>query len=275
MIQNYKTNFEEHGFVILKNVFNEEELNRVRTLQEKITAYADKGLVDPFLPWSISHRSDQGVLYDLHQRHPEFQTMTTNSQVLDCLESILGKDIFLYENSLIYKPKGRSNGVPWHQDFISRPHEPLKIIVWMALDKVTKENGALQIIPGSHKNGHLPWHRVHGETHHDRVNMEFVDKYRDKIVFVELEPGDVLLFNMLVMHGSDEVHSDLPRRAYRCSYQSLEKKIYSPRQSPIVVRGGDPEKLSFYYPDKKAITKPNLIQKILRRAGNKLIELSK
>jgi len=269
----YDKQFQETGFVILRNVFSEDELIKLRLLQEKIAVYADKNLEDPFSPWSIDHRSDQGVLYDLYQRHPEFQSMAKNKKILDCLESVLGQDIFLYDNSLIYKPKGRPNGVPWHQDFISRPHEPLKIIAWMALDKVTKENGALQFIPGSHKNGHLPWHRVKGETHHDRVNIEYVDKYRHQITHAELDPGDVILFNMLIMHGSDEVNSELPRRAFRCSYQAMNSKVYTPRQSPIVVRGGDPERIAKYYPNVKQVQKNSFLSRVLIKVGKKLIEL--
>lgn len=247
MNEEYKNQFKEQGFVILKKVFSEERLQEIRCLQEEIVNYVEKNLEDPFFSYSIKHRNDQGVLYDLYQRHPEFQEMATNKVILDCLETVLGKNFYLYDNSLIYKPKGRKNGVPWHQDFISRPTEPLKIIVWMAIDNVTKENGAVQFIPGSHKNGHLPWHRVAGETHHDRVDYEYVEKFKDKIIYGELEAGDVLLFNMLLLHGSDEINSDKPRRAFRCSYQSMEKKIFTPRQSPIVVRGGRPSFLEKEY----------------------------
>ncbi|KAB7892666.1 phytanoyl-CoA dioxygenase family protein [Poseidonibacter ostreae] len=277
MNQDYKKQFEEQGFVILKKVFSKEKLEEVRILQEKIVTYSDMNFEDPFLPWSLEHRNDQGVLFDLYQRHPEFQEMAKNKKILDCLESVLGENIYLYDNSMVYKPKGKRNGVPWHQDFISRPEEPQKIIVWMALDDVTKENGTVQVIPGSHKEGHLPWHRVDGETHHDRVNIEYVEKKKDKIIYAELEAGDVLLFNMLVLHGSDEIHTDRPRRVFRCSYQSMEKKIFTPRQSPIVMRGGSPEFLAKYYnnpyvkPKKKSIPLRaiNKLGRILANYGSK------
>ncbi|MEY3234305.1 MAG: hypothetical protein RL230_1576, partial [Pseudomonadota bacterium] len=32
-----------------------------------------------------------------------------------------------------------------------------KFIAWMALDDVKIENGAMKVIPGSHKLGFLPW----------------------------------------------------------------------------------------------------------------------
>lgn len=270
-MKNITEEFQEQGFVILKKVFNKEKIKEVADLQKRIVEYADKNLEDPFLPWSLEHRNDQGVLYDLYQRHPEFQDMAKNERILDCLESVIGENIYLYDNSLIYKPKGRKNSVPWHQDFLSRPDEPLKIIAWMALDDVTKENGTLQVIPKSHKNGHFSWHRVKGETHHDRVDMEHIEKRRNEIIYAELEAGDVLLFNMFLLHGSDEVHTDKSRRVYRCSYQSMNNKIFTPRQSPIVVRGGSPEFLTANY--KTPYIKPNqsIISRVIRKIGRILI----
>ena len=53
---------------------------------------------------------------------------------------------------------------------MNRTDEPEKFIVWIALDDVTVDNGALKFIPGSHKNGFLPYHRVKGQTHHTRLN---------------------------------------------------------------------------------------------------------
>ncbi|WP_286885406.1 phytanoyl-CoA dioxygenase family protein [Aneurinibacillus sp. UBA3580] len=229
------------GYTILKNVFNKEQLQDVCSLIDEVIEYAEKDLIDPFKMFYLGHRPDQGVLYDLYQRHPEFRDMAQNKIILDTLQQVLGEDIFIYENSMVYKPKGKRNGVPWHQDFISRRTEPIKYIVWIALDKITKDNGCLKVIPGSHRLGFLPWHTVKGETHHDRVNKEYVDE--SKAEYVELEVGDVLIFHMLLLHSSDEVHTDVPRRAFRISYQGFDQ-IYSPRATPIVVRGGKPKSLA-------------------------------
>ena len=237
--------FDADGFVVLRGVFPEPALAALRATLVDIIAYADRQLEDPFSRYYLRHRSDQGVLYDLYQRHPEFAPFARNKDVLDALEQVVGPDIFLYENSVVYKPKGRSNGVPFHQDFISRPHEPAKFIAWMAIDRVTKESGALKVIPGSHRNGFLPWYRVRGETHHDRIREDALDLTH--VTHVELEPGDVLIFNQLLVHGSDEMHTSSLRLVYRASYQGFQE-IFTPRGAPIVMRGGTPQSVSARYP---------------------------
>jgi phytanoyl-CoA hydroxylase len=236
------------GFTVLRRVFDESALAPVRALLTSIAQYADENLEDPFTSYYLGHRADQGVLYDLYQRHPEFAVLARNPTILSALATVLGDDFFLYENSVVYKPKGRGNGVPFHQDFISRPDEPVKFIAWMAIDRVTKASGALKVIPASHKHGFLKWHRVKGETHHDRLNPDQIDT--SKVHYVELEPGDVLIFNQLVVHGSDEMHTDSLRLVYRVSYQSFDQ-IYTPRATPLVVHGGLPKALRQRFPRKR------------------------
>jgi phytanoyl-CoA hydroxylase len=264
----YKQQFEENGFIILKKVFNEKKLEEIRELHSEIVRSSEKNFQDPFKPWSLEHRLDNGVLYDLYQRHPEFQDMAKNNQILDSLTEILGENIYLYSNSLIYKPKNKKNGVPWHQDFMARVDEPLKMIAWIAIDKVTKENGTVKVIPGSHKKGHLPYYIIPGETHHTRVNEEYIEQ--DKVIYVELDPGDVLIFNMLLLHASDEVHTEIPRRVYRCAYQSMQDNIYTPRQSPIVLKGGRPDFLEKNYSIPKKVFSKTMNKNCINNENNNL-----
>ncbi len=267
-LHHYRLALETAGFCIIPAVFTEGELSHLRELTDAIVEYAEQGLEDPFEAYYLRHRNDQGVLYDLFQRHPEFHRLATHSVVLDCMTSVLGEDIFLYENSLVYKPPGRSNAVPWHQDFISRAHEPLKLITWTAIDDVTAENGAMQVIPGSHRSGYLPWYRVEGETHHDRVRPEHVDAAQ--AITVTLSAGDVLIFNAMLLHSSPECHSVHKRRAYRVSYQGFDR-LKTPRGMPLVVHGGLPQSLARRYPGPRQ--KKPFWRRLASRLGKRLLSL--
>lgn len=266
-------NFKEEGYLILKEVFSEKELVEYRSLVQEIIKYAEKSLEDPFQEYYMGHRADQGALYDLFQRHPEFDGIVRNEKILNALEMLIGKDILLYENCLVYKPKNKSNEVPWHQDFMNRKDEPEKYIIWVALDDVTIENGALKVLPGTHKLGFMPWYKVKGETHHTRLKLDAVDT--DQYQHVEMKAGDVLIFHHLLIHGSDRVESDLPRRAFRASFQSFDQ-VFSPRATPIVVRGGGPEALERLYARKKSeVPQKTFVKRVFQALGNRLINLSK
>ena len=76
-------NFNDDGFVILKKVFDEDALIKMRDFTDRIITDGEKDLEDPFSPYYMRHRTDQGALYDLYQRHPEFQELARNKQILD------------------------------------------------------------------------------------------------------------------------------------------------------------------------------------------------
>lgn len=263
-------NFNEHGFVILKKVFSEDALAPIRKLTDEIISYGELHLEDPFRKFYLGHRTDQGALHDLYQKHPEFQDLVKNESILNKLTEVFGQDICMYENCLVYKPKGKRNAVPWHQDFISRPHEPIKYISWTALDDVRIENGAMKVIPGSHKFGFLKWFRVKGETHHDRIDLSQIDE--SKAIYAELNAGDVLIFNQLLVHSSDECNSEKPRRAFRVSYVGMDE-IVVPRGSPIVLRGGRPDSLRKRFPRKASAVEDPAHIKLLKKVAYRLNQI--
>ena len=69
--------------------------------------------------------------------------------------------------------------------YLPRKVEPLMSTIWAVTD-FTRENGATQIVPGSHK-----WDK-------DRVPSE------DEIAYAEMTAGSVLLYTGTVLHGGGE-----------------------------------------------------------------------
>jgi len=181
--------------------------------------------------------------------------------LLDALAEVYSENLYLYENSLVYKPPGTRNEVPWHQDFMNRTREPFKVIAWMPLDPVRRENGCLWVIPGSHRAGFLPYTRVRGETHHTRLDLASAQIDEGDAVELELDPGQVLLFHCALVHCSRRVESPAPRRVFRAAYMNMERSVV-PRGSPLVVRLGDPSVLA------RPHRYPFLLQRILRKLAD-------
>jgi ectoine hydroxylase-related dioxygenase (phytanoyl-CoA dioxygenase family) len=85
----------------------------------------------------------------------------------------------------------------------------------LQIDASTPENGCLQMVPGSHRNGLM---------RHDRANMpfgRFLPGYfqpREDAVPIPLSAGSAIFFGPLVIHGSDANRSDQDRRAVTIAY---------------------------------------------------------
>lgn len=142
-------------------------------------------------------------------------------EVVSCVRSIIGDDIFSLTSNVFNKPPGVDGKHPLHQDlryFSMRPASDI-VAVWTAMLPTNRENGCLAVIPGSHNAGAL----THATPDWDYVNSGFFgidDVDRDKRQHVAMNPGDTLLFHPLLVHGSGRNRSNDFRRAISVHYAS-------------------------------------------------------
>lgn len=124
----------------------------------------------------------------------------TDPAFVERMTDIYGEDLMLWRSNYFIKPSSGKE-IPWHQDTHFWPIEPLVTIsAWLAIDRTTKENGCLEIVPGSHKKlvDHIP---TSDEVRFDsQADPEEFDQSR--AVEVELEPGEFILFNERTVHRS-------------------------------------------------------------------------
>lgn len=71
------------------------------------------------------------------------------------------------------------------------------INLWTALTPMRAENGALQILPGSHLRGDLASVNAGDGDNHRKVDFE-----PEKFELIEMEPGDCVAFTRWTVHGS-------------------------------------------------------------------------
>jgi ectoine hydroxylase-related dioxygenase (phytanoyl-CoA dioxygenase family) len=127
-------------------------------------------------------------------RHPEIVAMVAD---------LIGDDVILWGSQLFCKPAGDGMAIPWHQDGHYWPIRPLAACsVWIAIDKSSRENGCMQVIPGSHLGG-----LIAHESDDDpslALNRAIPDTAIEQgaAVDIALEPGQVSLHDVNIVHGS-------------------------------------------------------------------------
>ena len=113
------------------------------------------------------------------------------------------------------KPANQGTVLPWHQDaWTDLDRQPL-ITLWTALDPATKANGCVEVIPGSHKLGLINPSHPSGFLS-DELAAEYCPK--DKVVYLELKPGEVALLHNWLLHSSDINRTEVSRRAFSVCY---------------------------------------------------------
>jgi ectoine hydroxylase-related dioxygenase (phytanoyl-CoA dioxygenase family) len=211
-----KQHYQEEGYVLLKGVFDESSLAVWRREAERLEA-----LVGPMERGKerlqIEPDPDGGelklrMIEPLVDLSPAFRELSEDPRILEVVEGICGESTFLFEDKINYKPARVGSGFALHQDYSYWQEYSDQILsVFIHIDDAPLKTGCMKLIPGTHRMGLLA---VNDDGHH--VRDDAVD--RDKMLTVEGQAGDVLIFHCLTAHESDQNYSDYNRRAFVISY---------------------------------------------------------
>jgi ectoine hydroxylase-related dioxygenase (phytanoyl-CoA dioxygenase family) len=115
------------------------------------------------------------------------------------------------------------------------------VTAWVALTPSTVDNGALQVIPGSHLVDQLP----HRDTFDPRNLLSrgqeiAVDVDADRAVTLELQPGEMSLHHVRLVHGSAPNSSSGRRVGFAIRYLPTSvAQTNGQHDSATLVRGND------------------------------------
>jgi ectoine hydroxylase len=231
-----QNNFSNDGYVLKKNLFSEDEINK---LKKFIESSSDKKND------ARETRSSTGKLSITLWDHPSddlFGKFSTNERIVKPMEEYLGDEVYHYHSKIIWKKPG-DGGFDWHQDYGYWYHNaclyPDMGSCFIMLDRATKENGCLKVLKGSHKVGRIG-HGV-SDTPEQTADMERITELekRHESVYITAEPGDVLFFHANLLHSSDENKSSDSRRTLIVCFNTKSNNPYKDsghaRYSPIEV----------------------------------------
>ncbi len=149
---------------------------------------------------------------------PGFHDVLWNPAFVVAASQLLGnKAVRFWHDQLFYKPAHHGGVVAWHQDYSywTRTKPMQHLTCWVALDDVSKENGCLYYVPGSHNWGLLDKPDLAGDM--EGLNAFLTpDQTRqfEKKVPIEMKKGYGTFHHPLMVHGSYENKSARPRRAF-------------------------------------------------------------
>lgn len=139
------------------------------------------------------------------ERDKEWLEFAKSSELLDCVEQIIGSDIILWGSSLFCKSARGGKATPWHQDGQYWPIRPLSTCTaWIAFDHVTPENGCMRFVPGSHRAQETFPHET-DDSKDLTLNQAIQDRARADAQGrdIVLAPGDFSLHDVYLIHGSN------------------------------------------------------------------------
>ncbi len=162
--------------------------------------------------------------------------------ILDAVESVIGPNILCWGSSFFIKNARDPGYVSWHQDSTYWGLEPPDIVTaWVALSDSVADNGAMRVIPGSQKLDQVA-HRDTFAAHNllSRGQEIAVEVDERQAVALELQPGEMSLHHVRLIHGSDPNPSGRRRIGFAIRYLPTHvRQVAGTRDSATLVRGID------------------------------------
>ena len=209
--------FLKEGYCVLKAFLQprvlqavREELNKLMDTEAK--KLLEEGEVDsdfreePFETRMVKlfQRCPQRAPYTWRMRLnlPGFFHLFFHPELLDVVEQFLGPEIRLYPayNARAKLPYNKKTEVLWHQDsaYTKFESDRLRMITaWTPVVPCTYENGAMQIIPGTHKAGRV---RHVKKEHYLEIDENVLVAVAGQATHLEVIPGDVVLLHNMLFH---------------------------------------------------------------------------
>lgn len=194
---------------------------QLRTAEPPIEYEAEVGY--PGAPASLDAPGGRTVrrLRDAYHRHECFRAWAEDHRIVTRLKQIFDEPVRLtlaHHNCVMTKHPQYGTATGWHRDirYWSFARNDL-VTVWLALGRETASNGALRVIPGSHR-------LAIGRHQLDELDFLRPDVAENQALFaqgitVELEPGDVLFFHSGLFHAASRNDSDAVKMSVAFAYR--------------------------------------------------------
>lgn len=195
-----KQSYADNGYVVPKYRIPDKALNKLREALDQTIANNPE-----VRPEQLAAVHTPKLRDDDTTGHQAFLDFALEPTLVELVSGVLGGNIIMWGSQIFCKPADDGMEVPMHQDGQYWPIRPLATCtVWLALDGATRENGCLKVLAGSHAKQEHYKHRF--DDREDLVLNQALDDERAEDYethHIELEPGQLSLHDIYLVHGSE------------------------------------------------------------------------
>lgn len=238
--------FQRDGVVVLRELFDQEWVEHLRQ-------YVDQDMAQPgHLHMELEKSEAQGrFFFDtfMWPRLEGFSRFVHDSPAAAITGALMGSSkVNIFFDQLLVKEPGTSERTPWHHDLPYWPIEGDQVCtLWLALDEVSADSGAVEYVRGSHRWGEQYNPPAFAGDNRYETDLPQVPDFEARrheldIVQFELQPGDCSVHHGLLVHcAPGNERRDRRRRAYVTRWAG-DDVVYAPQANimPILRDPGIP-----------------------------------
>jgi ectoine hydroxylase len=212
--------FDEQGYIFFPNCFSEEEIALLRNEAVNILR------LDRPEVWREKTGAPR-TAFAAHTFSDVFAVLARHPRLIEPLRQLFGEDVYIHQFKLNAKAAFEGDVWQWHQDYGTWARDdgmpqPRAMNIAVFLDEVLPINGALMIIPKSHKYGTLAAGHDTSTTSYPlwTLDNETVTRLASEaggsdgigIVAPTGKPGSMLMFHGNLVHASPPNITPYPRK---------------------------------------------------------------
>jgi 2-oxoglutarate-dependent dioxygenase len=212
--------YQEHGYLMLPGYIEREHVEGLR--EEAFQVLEANGMSRERLARAESTGDKLRQHFD-YLKGSRLDGLINGENGLAAASRLIGGKAVRYLPFTAIKAGGGGGQFHFHQDNNYTQHEPAigSINIWVALVDMSPENGCLQIVPDSHKDGVLDWEDAGDGDTHRKVKID-----PKEFLPLRMQAGDAVAFTRLTVHGSGPNNTDRPRVAYALQYHREDVKFF-------------------------------------------------
>ncbi len=237
MNQEYLERYRRDGVAVIRNVFDKDDISALETAFEAVQAEGTRRRASyrhQNTLFRLSQDANLGKTLRLVQWPSYFNDVLNHYRVdhrmLAIIEPLIGRDVKQIINQMHWKPPGAAqSSFGYHQDiWFRRPRQAYRnpatafVQSGIAIDPQSSANGAMTFCPGSHRLGELSIDDRGRVMDRDMKATDLAQfgLSKDATVTLDMNPGDVAIWNLFTVHGSGINLSAGDRRFYLNGYVS-------------------------------------------------------
>lgn len=210
--------FSENGTILLKNILNKKDFSKIDVLLEK--HWRKFSIDDPYSEICADFaKKNSNIVTSIYSEVADLKEciqIARANPIKSVIQSIIGVDAKIYSKIplRIDVPLETKELAVWHQDDFYVKGAPNEITAWIPLQDTPMHMGALSVMKKSHHYGRLEHDIVWGKK-----SMP-TGVYDSPINIIEMQRGDVLLFNSFLLHASNINFSNFIRYSIQIRFTS-------------------------------------------------------
>ncbi len=219
--------YQREGYLAIPRLI---EPDRVEALRRVTEAFVERSRAvtrtDAIFDLDPRHTAAAPVLRRIKNpadNDPLYRWVTLESPVLDIVSELIGPSIRFHHSKL--NLKGRHIGAPVevHQDAAFYPHSNDDVLaVGLLLDDATAENGAMAVLPGSHRGPIYTHFDTRGRFVGGMRSEDIARLDRSRAVLLDLPAGSIHIHHYRLVHWSAPNTSPGERRLLINSYTAAD-----------------------------------------------------